>query len=45
MPAPKVIYDLVEHFERNIKAYKTLNETEVRIQFIDPFFEALGWDA
>ena len=37
---------LVERFERNIEAYRspTYNEAQLRIEFIDPFFEALGWD-
>ena len=45
-PAPQIIYDLVERFERNFEAYKSgsYNETQVRREFIDPFFEALGWD-
>ncbi len=42
----KQISDLVERFERNIEAYRSpaYNETQLRIEFIDPFFEALGWD-
>ena len=41
-----VIHDLVERFERNIGSYlnQAYNETQVRREFIDPFFEALGWD-
>ena len=37
---------LVERFERNIEAYHSpaYNETQLRIEFVDPFFEALGWD-
>jgi len=44
--APQIIHDLVERFERNLDAYKSgsYNETQVRREFIDPFFEALGWD-
>jgi len=44
--ALKQISNLVEHFERNIDAYHSpaYNETQLRIEFIDPFFEALGWD-
>jgi type I restriction-modification system DNA methylase subunit len=40
------ITDLVERFERNIDAYHSpaYNETQLRIEFIDPFFEALDWD-
>jgi len=37
---------LVERFARNLDAYKHADykETRVRVEFIDPFFEALGWD-
>ena len=37
---------LVENFSNNIESYKKgeFNETQTRIQFIDPFFKALGWD-
>jgi hypothetical protein len=43
---PKAILDLVERFERNREAYKSghYNETQVRREFLDPFFKALGWD-
>jgi hypothetical protein len=46
MPAPPIILDLVERFERNSEAYKSgnYNETQVRREFIDPMFKALGWD-
>lgn len=42
----KQISSLVERFERNIEAYRSpaYNETQLRREFIDPFFEALGWD-
>jgi type I restriction-modification system DNA methylase subunit len=44
--AQKQISLLVERFERNIEAYRSpaYNETQLRREFIDPFFEALGWD-
>jgi hypothetical protein len=44
--ALKQISDLVERFERNIDSYHSpaYNETQLRREFIDPFFEALGWD-
>ena len=37
---------LVERFARNLDVYKRpdYKETQVRVEFIDPFFEALGWD-
>jgi type I restriction-modification system DNA methylase subunit len=43
---PQPILDLVEHFDRNISELRSsaYNETEVRREFLDPFFEALGWD-
>jgi predicted type IV restriction endonuclease len=46
MSVPHIIFDLVERFERNYATYKSgsYNETQVRREFIDPFFEALGWD-
>ena len=45
MPAPESIRKLVETFEQNINEYRTdKNETELRLQFLNPFFEALGWD-
>jgi type I restriction-modification system DNA methylase subunit len=42
----KQISNLVERFQRNIDAYHTpaYNETQLRREFVDPFFEALGWD-
>ncbi len=46
MNAPKTVLDLVERFEYQYDTYKqpVYNETQVRREFIDPFFEALGWD-
>ena len=46
MNAPNTIIKLVEHFHQQIDLYKAggINETQTRIQFIDPFFAALGWD-
>ncbi|HQV92983.1 MAG TPA: type I restriction enzyme HsdR N-terminal domain-containing protein, partial [Anaerolineales bacterium] len=45
MPAPERVRQLIETFEQNIAAYHSQkNETELRRQFLDPFFEALGWD-
>jgi len=37
---------LVGRFARNLDAYKRgdYKEAHVRVEFIDPFFEALGWD-
>ncbi len=46
MAAPKEVLELIERFERNRDAYGShkYNETRLRIEFIDPFFKALGWD-
>ena len=44
--AKQKLRELVERFRRNLDVYKKLayNEAQVRREFIDPFFEALGWD-
>ena len=46
MPAPKEVISLVERFRLNLEDYQSgkYNETQVRLEFIDPFFEFLGWD-
>ncbi|MBK9161635.1 MAG: Eco57I restriction-modification methylase domain-containing protein [Nitrosomonadales bacterium] len=46
MVAPKEVLKLIENFEHNLDAYRggKYNETQVRRDFIDPFFKALGWD-
>ncbi|MEA2045295.1 MAG: TaqI-like C-terminal specificity domain-containing protein [Euryarchaeota archaeon] len=46
MAAPKEIIELVERFDRNIDSYLSgqYNETQLRREFVDPFFKALGWD-
>jgi type I restriction-modification system DNA methylase subunit len=46
MSAPKIIVELVERFLLHKEAYQanSYNETQVRREFIDPFFKALGWD-
>ena len=46
MTAPSVVVELVEKFECHKAAYRSpqYNETQVRREFLDPFFEALGWD-
>ncbi len=44
--APPAILELVERFRRNRDSYRdpAYKEAQVRREFIDPFFEALGWD-
>lgn len=46
MPIPAEVAELVERFERNYKSYiaPTYNEEQLRIEFVNPFFKALGWD-
>lgn len=46
MSAPEEVVKLIERFGDNIEAYKSggYGETQVRIDFINPFFKALGWD-
>jgi len=46
MAAPETIVELIARFERNRAAYKSVqyNEARLRIEFLNPFFEALGWD-
>ncbi len=43
---PQEITRLVEQFGRNIDSYREsrYKEAQLRKEFIDPFFEALGWD-
>jgi len=49
-PAPAqaqaAVAALVERFARNLEQYRRAeyNEADVRHEFIEPFFEALGWD-
>jgi len=44
--AKQKLRELVDRFRYNLDVYKksTYNEAQVRWEFIDPFFEALGWD-
>lgn len=46
MSAPREIVELVEGFGRRINEYRCsqYNETELRDEFVNPFFAALGWD-
>ena len=46
MAAPKKVIELVERFRQNFEDYKSgsYNETQLRREFLDPFFEILGWD-
>jgi len=46
MGATDTIKRLVDFFQRNADVYKSgsINETQLRREFLDPFFTALGWD-
>src|SRR5437763_4272889 len=46
MAVPQSVIDLIERFDRNRNAYRSeqYNEARLRIEFVNPFFEALGWD-
>ncbi len=46
MAAFKEILQLIQRFDDNVEAYcsSAYNETQVRREFIDPFFKCLGWD-
>ena len=46
MNVPAKISELVDRFQQNASEYRsaTYNETQAKNDFIDPFFEALGWD-
>ena len=46
MTAPAQIHDLVNKFERGRGSYTqpAYNEAQLRQEFVNPFFAALGWD-
>jgi predicted type IV restriction endonuclease len=46
MAAPDAIRELIERFQNNIDDYRSPNYKEFRLrkEFVDPFFDALGWD-
>ncbi len=46
MPAPSEVLALVDKFTQDASRFRdpNYNETQVRIEFIDPLFKALGWD-
>ena len=46
MPAPQIILDLVQRFHDSREQYRSgrYNEAQLRREFLDPFFSALGWD-
>jgi len=46
LTAPQSVVELVEKFDRNIESYRSgkYNEAQIRQEFINPLFIALGWD-
>ena len=46
MPAPDIIKQLVKRFDEQHASYISgrYNEAQLRQEFLNPFFEALGWD-
>jgi hypothetical protein len=46
MPTPNRIHELIERFRFNEASYRSgnYNETQLRREFLDPFFKELGWD-
>jgi hypothetical protein len=46
MSAPREIADLTERFEQHAESYRSgnYNEAQLRKEFVDPMFKALGWD-
>lgn len=45
-PVPEVVRELVAKFAEHQERYKrgNYNETQLRRDFLDPFFGAMGWD-
>ncbi|MEZ5329098.1 MAG: hypothetical protein R3F19_28970, partial [Verrucomicrobiales bacterium] len=46
MAVPDTVKKLVDTFGKHLTHYKSkgYNETEIRREFLDPFWKALGWD-
>ena len=46
MPIPVDVQQLIDQFDTNHQAYRAgqCNEAQVRQEFINPLFAALGWD-
>ena len=43
---PSEVLTLVDRFNQNLESYRSgkYNETQLRQEFLNPLFEALGWD-
>ena len=46
MTTPDIVIELVRRFDEHRETYRSgkYNETQLRNEFLNPFFEALGWD-
>src|SRR6266480_5242423 len=46
MAVPQTVLELIDRCDRNRSAYRSeqYNEARLRIEFLNPLFEALGWD-
>jgi len=46
MAPPAAVAELVDRFQSHRDAYRSgqYNEAQLREEFLNPFFEALGWD-
>jgi len=46
MPAPPIVLELIERFRHNEETYRgaEYKEDHLRQEFLNPFFEAFGWD-
>jgi predicted type IV restriction endonuclease len=46
MPAPAAVIKLLERFKANLESYRSgaYKEDQLRIEFLNPLFDALGWD-
>ncbi|MGB7566539.1 MAG: hypothetical protein WBM07_01655, partial [Chitinivibrionales bacterium] len=46
MDSPKQISEIINRFTQNIESYSSsaYNEAQLRQEFLNPFFETLGWD-
>jgi hypothetical protein len=46
MPAPDTVKRLVDRFDQDRKVFQSADykEEQLRAEFLNPFFESLGWD-
>ena len=44
-PAPDAVKRLVDHFDQDRKVFQSgdYKEEQLRLEFLNPFFPALGW--